>query len=73
MGWWCGRELRSTIPAGPSARYRSAHLRAVDGSTMNIDAAADTGHPWSTINRAIRRRARGVRAALAWDTRASGL
>ena len=34
-----GREDRSAIPAGPSARYRSAHFLAVTGETMNIVAA----------------------------------
>ena len=40
VGLVCGRELRSAIPAGPSARYRSAHFFAVRGATMNILAAA---------------------------------
>ena len=34
-------------------------------------AARATGRPGSTINRANRSRARGVSAALAWDTRTS--
>ncbi|WP_434811713.1 hypothetical protein [Microbacterium sp. bgisy189] len=38
---------------------------------MNIFAATDGGQPSSTIRRASRRRARGVGAALAWDTKAS--
>jgi hypothetical protein len=38
---------------------------------MNIFAAAEGGQPSSTINRAIRKRAFGVKAALAWDTKAS--
>ena len=40
VGLWCGRELRSVIPARPSRRYRSAHFLAVRGATMNIFAAA---------------------------------
>ena len=40
VGLWCGRELRSIIPAAPSARYRSAHFFAVRAATMNIFAAA---------------------------------
>ena len=59
------------MPAVPSARYRSAHLRAVRGETMNIFAAVDTDQRSSTINLARRRRATGVRAALAWDMKAS--
>ena len=35
-----GCELRSAIPAGPSARQRSAHFLAVRGATMNNLAAA---------------------------------
>ncbi|MFC7626117.1 hypothetical protein, partial [Microlunatus sp. GCM10028923] len=38
---------------------------------MNIFAAADTGQPSTTINRASRNRARGVKAALAWTMKAS--
>lgn len=38
---------------------------------MNILAASDAFQPSSTINRARRKRAFGVRAALAWDTKAS--
>jgi hypothetical protein len=38
---------------------------------MNILAASDGFHPFSTINRAKRARARGVKAALAWVTKAS--
>ena len=34
-----GRLDRSAIPAGPSARKRVAHLRAVGGESMNILAA----------------------------------
>ena len=37
--------------------------RAVTGETMNIFAATDGGRPSSTIRRANRSRARGVRAA----------
>ena len=60
-----GRLDRSVIPAGPSARKRVAHLRAVGGETMNILAAVATGQRSSTMSLARRRRARGVRAALA--------
>ncbi len=60
------------MPAGPSARKRAAHFRAVTVETMNIFAASDGVQPSSTINLASRNRARGVRAALAWDTKASG-
>ena len=45
---------------------------AVAGATMNIFAAGSVGPAVSTTSRARRRRARGVRAALAWDTKASG-
>ena len=65
-----GRLDRSAIPAGPSARKRVAHLRAVGGETMNILAAVATGQCSSTMSLARRRRARGVRAALAWDMKA---
>ena len=71
VGITWGRLVRSVIPAGPSARYRAAHLRAVGGETRNILAATATGHPSSTMSLARRNRARGVRAALAWDTKAS--
>lgn len=40
VGLECGGELRSTIPAGPSVRERSAHFFAARGATMNILAAA---------------------------------
>ncbi|GEM_PF-2469340 len=40
IGLWCGRELRSAIPATPSVRYRSAHFLALRAETMNISAAA---------------------------------
>ena len=66
-----GRLDRSAIPAGPSARSRAAHLRAVTVETINIFAAADGFQPSSTINFASLSRARGVRAALAWDTKVS--
>src|SRR5690349_8774253 len=66
-----GRLDRSIIPAGPSVRYRAAHFLAVTGETMNIFAAV-VGDQWSsTISLASRRRARTVKAALAWDTKAS--
>ncbi|WP_323749868.1 hypothetical protein, partial [Curtobacterium sp. VKM Ac-1376] len=41
------------------------------GDTMNSFAAVVAGHLLSTISLARRRRARGVSAALAWDTKAS--
>ena len=43
VGIVAGRLDRSTMPAGPSARKRVAHLRAVGGETMNILAAVATG------------------------------
>lgn len=67
----CGRLERSTMPATPSARKRPAHFRAVTGETMNICAATVTGQSSSTISLASLKRARGVRAALAWDMKAS--
>jgi hypothetical protein len=66
-----GRLERSRIPTSPSARHRAAHFRAVTVETMNIFAASDGVQPSSTTNRANRARARGVKAALAWDTKAS--
>jgi hypothetical protein len=71
FGLECGRLDRSAIPAGPSALNRAAHLRAVTVETMNIFAASDGFQPSSTINLASRSRAFGVKAALAWDTKAS--
>lgn len=71
VGIECGLLVRSAIPAGPSVRYRAAHFRAVGGETMNIFTATDTGHCSSTMSLARGRRARGVTAALAWDTKAS--
>ncbi len=68
-----GRELRSVMPCGPSARYRCAHFAAVRGERMNRVAAVEQVQPSSTIRRASLSRARGVRTALAWDTKASGL
>jgi hypothetical protein len=59
------------MPATPSARNRAAHFRAVGAETMNILAASDGFQPSSTINFASLNRARGVSAALAWDTKAS--
>src|SRR4051812_21132866 len=62
------------MPPGPSSRYRSAHFFAVRHETSYRSAARAGGQPWSTTRRAKRRRARGVRAALAWvawDTKAS--
>ncbi|MFC9663973.1 hypothetical protein ACFVJ5_27345 [Nocardia sp. NPDC127606] len=38
---------------------------------MNIFAAVEQVHPCSTINRASLKRVRGVKAALAWTTKAS--
>ena len=71
FGLVCGRLDRSAIPAWPSVLNRAAHLRAVTVETMNIFAASDGVQSSSTINFASRNRARGVRAALAWDTKAS--
>jgi hypothetical protein len=59
------------MPATPSARSLAAHFRAVTTDTMNISAAAAGGQPSTTIRRASRSRARGVRAALAWTTKTS--
>ena len=59
------------MPAGPSARSRAAHFRAVTVETMNIFAASDGFQPSSTISLASLKRALGVSAALAWDTKAS--
>ncbi|OMH32458.1 hypothetical protein BGP79_08655 [Tersicoccus sp. Bi-70] len=67
-----GRELRSAIPAGPSARYRFAHFFAVPGVVRYIFAAAASVHPSSTTSLASRNRVIGVRTALAWDMKASG-
>jgi hypothetical protein len=72
-GLECGRLDRSAIPAAPSSRNRATHFRAVGGETMNIVAASDGVQPSSTINLTRRKRAFGVRAALAWDTKASWL
>jgi hypothetical protein len=58
---------------GPSERNRAAYLRAVTVETMNIFAAADGFQPSATISVASLNRARGVSAALAWDTKASWL
>ena len=33
VGWWCGREDRSDMPATPAIRYRSAHRFAVSHDT----------------------------------------
>jgi hypothetical protein len=46
-------------------------LGAVTVETMNIFAADAGVQPSSTINLANLKRARGVSAALAWDTKAS--
>ena len=45
-------------------------LQRPDGDRYR-SAALATGQPWSTIRRANRSRARGVEAALAWDTKTS--
>ncbi|ODA90328.1 hypothetical protein ATY41_10085 [Leifsonia xyli subsp. xyli] len=66
-----GRLDRSVIPPVPSARNLAAHFRAVTGETINIFAATETSQWSSTMSLARRRRARGVRAALTWDTKAS--
>ena len=66
-----GRLDLSIIPAAPSARNLAAHLRAVSGEVMNIFAATVADQCSSTMSFASRKRARGVRAALAWDTKAS--
>src|SRR5699024_7177603 len=73
LGLVRGRELRSAIPSRPSARYLSAHFLAVRGATMNILAAAEYVQRSSTTNLASRKRVRGVRTALAWDTKTSGV
>ena len=67
----CGREDRSAIPAGPTCRYRLAQRAAVGQDTSYRSAARATGQPSSTISRASLSRARGVSAALAWDTKTS--
>ena len=72
VGLWCGRELRSAIPAAPSARYRSAHFLAVRGETMNIFAAAEYVQPDSAPNSASLKRVLGVSRALVGDTEAAG-
>lgn len=59
------------MPASPIAAYRSAHRLAVGQETWKYSAARAIGHPSSTIRRASLRRALGVKAALAWDTRTS--
>ena len=64
---------------GPVDHAGRAHLRGSGRPTASRSArtrrsARRPGRPasrWSTISRASRRRARGVRAALAWDTKTS--
>ena len=68
----CGHVWRqdTTKAAAPRAK-RVGHLRAVTGDTMKIFAAIDTVQPSLTTIRASRSRVRGVKTALAWDTKAS--
>jgi hypothetical protein len=49
----------------------AAHRLAVGQEQLNCSASRDTGQPWSRTRRATRNRWRGVKAALAWDTRTS--
>ena len=78
--WWCpgradqggdGDPHRPFLP-----RLRPGNGRPTSppcaGETMNIFAASPRVRPSSTTSRASRSRARGVRAAFAWDTRTSG-
>lgn len=51
--------------------YRSAHRLTVGHEHWNRAATSAIGTCWSITSRATVSRARGVRAALAWDTRAS--
>ncbi|GAA4886035.1 hypothetical protein GCM10025788_28080 [Serinicoccus chungangensis] len=66
-GQLAGRLERSTIPAGPSVRYRLAHRLAVVIETLNRSAARAGVQPSSTTHRASRRRPVGDNEALAWD------
>ena len=59
------------MPASPSWRYRCAQRFAVGHAHWKRSAARAIVHPSSTTRRASFRRAFGVRAALAWDTRTS--
>jgi hypothetical protein len=70
-GMVCGRLERSVI--GSPAAYRSAHRFTVGQEHWNRAATSLIGTFWSMTSWATRRRDRGVRAALAWDTRASCL
>jgi hypothetical protein len=72
-GEWWGRLDRSTMPDSPSSRYRSAHRFAVVAETWNRSAARRNGQPSSTMQRASLSRPLGVRQALAWDMKTSGL
>lgn len=67
----CG-PLERPLFSAPAA-YRSAHRFTVGQEHWNRAATSAIGTPWSTTSRATRRWARGVRAALAWDPRASYL
>jgi hypothetical protein len=70
-GLRCGRLDRSTIPATPSCRYRSAQRLAVFTLTWNRSAARRSGQPSFTTHRASFKRPRSVKVALAWGTRTS--
>jgi hypothetical protein len=71
VGLRCGRELRSTIPTGPSLRYRLAHFAAVRGAHhehlrnggTDPSLLEDQGQPQTST---------GVSWALAWYTKALG-
>src|SRR6476620_1486022 len=64
-----GRLERSVI--GSPAAYRTAQRLTVGQEHWNRAATSAIGTPCSTTSWATRSRAFGVRAALAWDTRAS--
>ena len=66
-----GREDRSTMPAAPCSRYRSAHRRAVLTETLNRSAARVSGNSWCTTQRASRRRPVGDSGELRWVTKVS--
>ena len=53
-----------SVAVGPPFRGRPRDVVA-------LGCALVCGQPWSTTSRASRKRARGVRAALAWDTKTS--
>ena len=67
----CGRLDRSVI--GSPAAYRLAQRLTVVYEHWDRAATSGIETFWSTTSWATRSRARGVRAALAWDTRASCL